>query len=193
LVPEADRAAQPGCALVVGVEERQHLAEERPNRDGAEERREAERELAPPSRQPEADRCEEEVNEPAVGVVPGAVRERRPGDREREPRDERREGQQDRPALWHAADGEEHDDEEQRAATEPRQRPVLRGASEEESETDKEEGRGEGQVPDRPHLARSYHPPPTCREHSQKPYSDAVASCGRISRICRQPPPVPAR
>ena len=177
LVPQAHRSAQPrqpGRSVV--VHGRQHLARERPDHDCSEQDAETVRKLSRPRGEPEPERREEEVDEGPVGVVPRAVGQQRPRDRQPEPGGEGGEGQQREQPAGHPLGGEQQEPDQQGAASEPHERAVSGAAAEEDRGSCEGERRGERQFPDRPHLARSYHPPATCPDRSQKPYSAVVRS-----------------
>src|SRR5207245_6091765 len=125
---------------------RQHLPEERPDRDRPEERAEPERQSARAAGQPEAECREDEVDESAVRVVPGAIRQPGPGDRGAEPRNEQSERQERPPATRESACRSGEDDCRRRTAAEPPDRAVTRAAAEEEREPDQRERCDERQV-----------------------------------------------
>ena len=177
LVPQPDRGAQPcqpGRAVV--VHRRQHLPRERPHHDRSEQNAEAVRELSRAGGEPQPEQREEEVDERPVGVVPRAVGQQRPRDGQPEPGREDGEWRKREQPARHPAGGEQHQHDQQGAGSEPHDRAVSGSAAEEDREPGEGERRGERQFPDRPHLARSYHPPATCPDRSQKPYSAVVRS-----------------
>src|SRR5207237_2350755 len=131
-VPVADRAAQASDASVVLVEPGEDLAGERPGADGAEQRAEADRELAGAAGDERTDDREHRVDDGAVRVVPAAVGLDRPGDRRRAPERKRDERQEHDGACRESAGRSKGSGEDDRRAADPGQRRVARGAAEEE-------------------------------------------------------------
>ena len=155
-VPVADWAAQASDAPVVLVEPGEDLAGERPGADGAEQRAEADRELAGAPGDERAEDRERGVDDGAVRVVPAAVGLDRPGDRRRAPERKRDERQEHDGAARESAGRGKGGGEEDRRAADPRERRVARGAAEEKG-CGAEHERGtewRPQFPSRPHLGR---------------------------------------
>src|SRR5581483_7643830 len=193
LVPETDRPPEPRDARrAVVVDRRQHLAEQRPRGERAEEDGEAERELPRPAREVEAEEGEEDVDERAVRVVPGAVGERRPRDRESEPRGERGERPERHEPAGRAVERGGRDERGEGAAAEPEERGVAGPAGEEERACSEDERRGERQFAGRPHLARSYHPPTTCSPAHKSLTARSYARPADTPGISPAAPSVPA-
>src|SRR5215207_314420 len=99
-VPVVERLAQPSNPLAVRHEVRDHLAQERPEDHGPQKAKQPQRNRVDGPRRggtdKDAEQREREVDNPAVEVLPRAVRLERPYDRQPVPEDEPAEERQER-------------------------------------------------------------------------------------------------
>src|SRR5205823_3472844 len=102
--------------------EGEDLPGQRPDRDGTEDRRQAEGELVRTVGEPQPERGEEQVDQREVRVVPGAIGEDRPANRGAAPGGEGGEREQHPGPARCAADGQRHYERGEYAGAEPGQR-----------------------------------------------------------------------
>ena len=145
-----DRGARDGGRVVAG-KRRDHLPEQSPHGNGGEQDGEADRQLARAVGKPQPDQREEQVDERAIRVVPGAVRQRRPPDRGSAPGGERSQRQQPQNTSRRATNGEQGQNGEQGPGAEPGERPRLQRPAGEQGSSAEGQSRAEWPIACRPH------------------------------------------